>query len=136
MLIHLEIVTPDRLAYADDVNFVTAPGISGTLGILPRHAPLFAQLTEGEIKIRKDKDEIFLAIGGGFIEVTKNKVMILVTRAVHAHELNETEIINAQKQAQDAIKNPPSVEARAAAQILLRQSIIDLKLLRRRKLRN
>lgn len=131
--LHLEIITPDRIAYTDDVDMVVVPSTMGTIGILPRHVPLFAQLTEGELKIRKGSEEFFLAIGGGFLEVTKAKVSILVTRAIHARELNEQEILKAKKEAEEALTRKPSGKELIAVQTLYRQSLVDLRLLRRRK---
>ena len=49
MTIHLEIVTPERLAYEDDVDMVLVPGADGELGILPRHTPLVSLLGVGEL---------------------------------------------------------------------------------------
>ena len=88
----LEIITPQRQAFAEDVNSVTVPTVNGMVGVLALHAPLFSALTEGEIKITSGSKEFFLAIGSGFMEVTKIGVSILVTSAFHAHELNEAEI--------------------------------------------
>lgn len=130
----LEIITPDRIAYTDEVEMVVAPSVLGTIGILPRHIPLFAQLNEGELKIKKGTDEIYLVIGGGYIEVTKSKVSILVTRAIHARELNEQEILKAKREAEEALKRKPTGQELTSAQALFRQSLIDLRLLRRRKL--
>jgi len=60
---------------------------------------LFSVLGEGEIKITTGSKELFLAIGGGFMEVEREKVSILVSRAVHADELNEHAIKEAQDRA-------------------------------------
>jgi F-type H+-transporting ATPase subunit epsilon len=136
MQINLEIVTPERVAYTDTIDMVTVPGVDGVLGILPRHAPLFAQLQEGEVKIKKGNQELFLSIGGGFIEVTKDKVMILVTQAKHADELNETEINQAKQKAVEALKQKITPQEKLIAQAMLRQSIVDLSLLRKRKSRH
>lgn len=133
MRFKLEIITPLSVAYTDEVEMVTVPGLMGTMGILPRHVPLFAALTEGELKIKKGSDEIFLVIGGGFIEVTKTKVVILVTRAVNYKELNESEILKAKLEAQNALKSRPTGKEMATYQTLLRQSLVDLRILRRRR---
>jgi len=122
MQINLEIVTPERIAYTDSVDMITVPGVDGILGILPRHAPLFAQLTEGEVKISKGNQELFLAIGGGFIEVMPKKVMILVTKAMYADELNETEINQAKIQALEALKQKITPQEKIIAQAMLRQN--------------
>lgn len=131
----LEIVTPEKIAYTDSVSMVSVPGVMGRMGILPKHASLFAQLTAGEVKITKDNDTIFLSIGGGFVEVTRDKVMVLVTRAVNAEELNEQEIVKAKKDAEEALKQKPQGKDLTAVQALYRQSLVDLGILRRRKRR-
>ena len=65
----LEIITPERIAYQKEVEMVTVPSADGVLGILPHHIALFASLVEGEVKIQQGKEELFLSIGGGFVEV-------------------------------------------------------------------
>lgn len=129
----LEIITPERIAYTDRVDMVVVPSEMGNLGILHNHIPLFAQLSQGELKIKKGNEEYFLAIGGGFVEVTREKVMILVTRAVKSAELSEAEILRAKKEAQEALRQKPTGSALVSAQALLRQSLTDLKILQRRK---
>lgn len=129
----VEIITPERLIFSQDVEMVVAPSKMGPIGILAKHTPLFAELEEGELKIKKGGKENFLSIGGGFIEVTSQKTTILVTRAVAAAELNEKEILEAKKRAEEALRGKPKGEALAAAQALLRSSLVDLKLLRRRR---
>jgi F-type H+-transporting ATPase subunit epsilon len=131
----LEIITPERIAFSDKVEMVTAPSASGTIGILPHHVPLFTRLIEGEIKISKNMEELFLAIGSGFLEVTPEKVVILVTSAYHADEINEQEMLKAQKRAEEAMSAKPQGVELAAAQALFKRSMIALKVLGRRKLR-
>ena len=99
----LDIVTPDRTAYTDTVSAVSVPTPNGTIGVLPKHVGLFTVLGEGEIKISTGSKDIFLAIGGGFMEVTREKVSILVSRAVHADELNEKAILEAQAAAREIV---------------------------------
>lgn len=129
----LEIVTPEKIAYTNSVSMVSVPGVMGRMGILPKHIPLFALLTEGEVKITKGDNVVFLSIGGGFVEVTHEKVMVLVTRAVNAQELNEQEIIKAKKDAQEALKQKPTGKELAKVQAVYRQSLVDLQILRRRR---
>ena len=132
----LEIITPERLAFSDSVDMVTAPAARGIVGILAHHAPLFSRLVEGEVKVTREGDEYFLAIGGGFMEVTQGRVSILVTRAVHAKELNEAEIKKAQAAAQDVISRKATAAELATARVMLRRSILDLKVLHKRRYRS
>lgn len=129
----LEIITPDRIAFGDEIELVEVPSSSGVIGILHGHVPLFARLVEGEVKIKKKNDEFFLAIGGGFVEVTPDKVVVLVTAAYHAEEINEKEVLLAKKRAEEALFAKPTGTALFEARTLFRQSEIALKVLRRRK---
>ena len=65
--IKLDIVTPEEAVFSDEIDMLVAPGIEGELGILPHHAPLMTVLGIGELVIRKDGDEQYLAIGGGYL---------------------------------------------------------------------
>ncbi len=129
---HLDIITPERKVFSEDIASVVVPTVNGQIGVLAAHEPLFSALTEGEIKVSMGNKEYFLAIGEGFMEVTKTGVSILVTRAFHAHELNEQEIKKAQAAAREALtKSAPGID-RAAAQAILRRSMLELKVLRHR----
>lgn len=129
----LEIVTPERLAYSEQVEHVSVPSEDGQLTILPHHVPIFATLVDGEVVIHKDREDMYLAIGGGFIEVGPKKTIILVTRAKGADELNESAILAAKKEAEEIIEKGATGEALNAARNLLRSSLVDLKVARRRK---
>lgn len=129
----LEIVTPDRTAYTDSITAVSVPTPNGTIGVLPKHVGLFTVLSEGEIKIMTAGKELFLAIGGGFMEVTHEKVSILVSRAVHADELNERDIKEAEARARNIIVSNAKGEELATAQAILRRSILEMKVIRRHR---
>ncbi len=130
---HLEIITPTRSAYEDDVDGIVVPTAQGAMGVLAHHMPLFSTLTEGEIKINSREKELYLSIGGGFIEVVKTRVSILVSSAVHAHELNEAEIHKAQQSARDALSRKVKGAELLDAQAILRRSLMELKVLRRHR---
>lgn len=128
MQFHLSIVTPEKEVFAEAVDRVSVPEVGGRIMILPRHAKLFAALSEGAIKIMQGAKEHLLAIGGGFIDVSGSEVTILVSRAVHAHELNEAEIEKAKKTAQELLAKAAKGVERAEALSMLRRSIVELKL--------
>jgi F-type H+-transporting ATPase subunit epsilon len=131
----LEIITPQREAFSEEVDRIIVPTTSGIVGVMAHHEPLFTALTEGEIKITSERKEYYLAIGGGFMEVNANKVTILVSRAVHAHELNEAEIQRAQEAAKTAISRKAQGEELAQAQSMLRRSFVELKVFKRHRKR-
>jgi F-type H+-transporting ATPase subunit epsilon len=132
----LEIITPQRKAFAETVSAVYVPTKNGRVGVLPKHIGLFSALTEGEVKILYGGKEWYLAIGGGFMEVTKEKISILVSRAVHADEINEAELKRAQVEAKERIAQKGKTEERAAALNSLRRSFLELKVLQHHKRRS
>ncbi len=75
----LSIVTPGKIFYEEEVSSLIAPGVEGYLGVLTDHAPLITSLVPGKLTVKKDSKntEVILAISGGFLEVLKNKVVIL-----------------------------------------------------------
>src|SRR3989338_5833076 len=132
----LEIVTPERIAFSEKVEMLTAPAAEGEVGILPHDEAYFTLLKEGELKILKSNEEIFLSIGGGFLEVTPLKTTVLVSKAVDAEEIYEEEVKKAKEAAERAIKEGVKGEDLLAAQRLLRSSLIDFKVLQRRRARS
>jgi len=125
----LEIITPQRKAFTEQVNAVYVPTPDGRVGVLPKHTGLFSALTEGEVRITYGGKDWYLAIGGGFMEVTKEKISILVSRAVHADEINEAELKKAEKDARDMIAQKGKTEERTEALASLRRSFLELKVL-------
>ena len=83
----LEIVTVEGVIFSADVNAIVAWGVEGQLGILPHHAPLMTMLRPGDLLIKKDKEEQYLAISGGFLEVRPDKVIILADACERAGEI-------------------------------------------------
>ncbi|MEK7577410.1 MAG: ATP synthase F1 subunit epsilon [Patescibacteria group bacterium] len=128
-----DIITPQRKAFSDAVNSVSVPTSNGTIGVLSRHEELFTALTEGEVKVTMGTKEFFLSIGGGFMEVRDGVVTVLVSRAVHADEINEQEIKKAIEMASQLIARKSAQDERATALAMLRRSMLDLKVSHRRR---
>lgn len=133
-LFHLDIITPTRSAYSAEVERLMVPTTHGHIEVLAHHVALFSALSEGEVKITAGSKQYHLAIGGGFMEVTNGMVSVLVSRALHADELNEAEIKKAQLEAKEALTKYKAGIERAAAQTLLRRSILELKVSHRRRI--
>lgn len=77
----LEIVTPERKVYAKEVDMIVVKGAEGELGILPNHIPLVTPLQIAPVRIKSDNSEERIAVHGGFMEVRKDKVVILAEAA-------------------------------------------------------
>ena len=131
----LEIATAERVVYSEDVNILVAPGIDGELGILPRHAPLLTVLKPGEIRVVKDGEETYIAVGGGFLEVMGNKVTILADTAEHAGEIDIQRAQEALKLAQERAAAAPADADLERALATIRRSQARLKVGQRRRRR-
>lgn len=88
MKFKLDIVTPERLVYSEDVDVVTIPTIEGEIGILANHTPIVSVIASGELKIKKDGEVNYIAITGGFVQFMKNKATILADAAERADEID------------------------------------------------
>src|SRR5204862_1481197 len=100
----LEIVTPEGKIYSEDVEMVTLPGVEGELGIYPMHVPLMTQIVAGELAVRRDGKDYFLAIGDGFVEITADKVAIMTDMAVRAEQIDEAYAEEARKRAESRLQ--------------------------------
>jgi len=102
-LFKFEIVTPERMVLTEDVQQVIAPTKEGEITVLPGHIPLVSSLQAGVIETKNEKGESkVMSVSGGFIEVLKDKVVILADTAERAEELDEKRIDEARKRAEDA----------------------------------
>lgn len=99
----LEIVTPKRIVFDDDVRFVVVPGVEGELGFLPDHAPLVSALDVGVLRVQKDGNTTKIALHGGFVEVRDNKVTVLANAAEMAGEIDKLRAEEAKKRAEDRL---------------------------------
>jgi len=131
--LRLEIITAEREVFADDVNVVVAPGTEGQLGILPHHAPLITMLNPGELLIRKDNEETYMAITGGFIEVRPDKVIVLADACERAEEIDIARAEAAKSRAEEQLKTPVEKVDAARAEAALRRSLVRLQVAERRR---
>jgi F-type H+-transporting ATPase subunit epsilon len=123
MPIQLEIVSPERRAFTDEVDEVILPGIDGELGILPHHTRLITALGTGELRIKKGGTEQSLLISGGFVEVRSDKVIVMADLAEHSSEIDEARAVEARKAAEadlESAHDPVDIaRVRAALQTAL-----------------
>ncbi len=133
MSIRLEIVTPERLVYADDVDAVAVPGVEGELGVLPHHAPLITTLGLGELRIRKGGQEDHFAIIGGFLQVRPDKVVVMAETADLASEIDLELAQEARREAERALETGYHEGADlAAARASLQQALLRIRVAERR----
>jgi F-type H+-transporting ATPase subunit epsilon len=132
MPLHLEIVTPERLAFAGDVDEVIVPGSEGELGILPHHAPLISLLGHGVLRLKRGGDEEVFAIFGGFLQVRPDRVVVLAETADLASEIDleraERARLDAQKVLEGGIVERVDL---AAARTALRRALVRIRVAER-----
>ena len=130
----LEVVTAEEELYAGDVDILIAPGIDGQLAILPSHAPLLTQLAPGLLQFRTGGEEEDLAVSGGFLEVLRNKAVVLADSAERAEDIDLDRAETAMKRAQERVASHDSdVDLeRAMAQLARARTRVGLARRRRR----
>ena len=129
----LEIITAERKVYDDDVELVVVPGSAGELGILSTHAPLMSTLQPGELLIRKEGEDTYLAVSGGFIEVLDDRVTVLADAAEKSDEIDEQRALAAMERARDSLVNRESTIELEQVAVAMRRAQIRLNVVRRRR---
>ncbi len=106
--IKFEITTPERVVYTDEVDSITIPTSTGEITVLPDHIPLISLLVPGELRVKKGNEEELMAVSGGFIEVRKDKVVVLSDTAELAHEIDVEAVEEAKNRAEKLLQDKQS----------------------------
>ena len=130
--IKLEIATPEAMMYSDEVEMVTIPGVEGQMGILPQHTRLVTYLVPGEMIVRKDGQDKFLAVGEGLVEVTNTRVSIATNMAIEAEKIDAAAVEEARQRAAARLQEKLSAEEVASVNATLARSVAQLHVKRRR----
>jgi F-type H+-transporting ATPase subunit epsilon len=125
--IRLDIVTPDKVAYSEDVNMVIARATNGDLGILPGHAPLIAGLDIWPLRVITDEGEIEIVLCSGFIEVRPEKVTILAACAELPETIDIARAEAARERAESRLKAADDSIDVTRAEAALRRAIVRLR---------
>ena len=128
----LEIVTPEAIAYSEDVDFVVLPGSEGELGVFPRHVPVLTALQPGELRILKDGRETALAVGEGFVEIKGDAVSVLTDMALSSEQIDLGAAEAAVERAKASLKEDHVAEEVASIQASLQKALAQLHVKRRR----
>jgi F-type H+-transporting ATPase subunit epsilon len=131
MSLRLSIVTPTRAVVETDADLVVAPGSEGELGILPGHAPLLVALKPGVVRYTEGNRSSRVAIGGGFADVTQERVTVLAPSAEDPDDIDPTEAEERRAQAaaalaQVGVQAPPEEVARLREALERAQARIDV----------
>ena len=131
--IKLEIVTPEATVYSEDVDMVTLPGVEGQMGVLPQHVRLMTQLVPGELIVRKDGHDDFMAVGEGLVDVNNERVSIVTNMAIAVDRIDEAAAEEARQRAAARLREKISSEEVASVNASLARSIAQLRVKRRHR---
>lgn len=134
MSFQLDIVTPEKTIFSDQVEDVYLPGSEGEMGVLGGHSALVAPLQPGELRYLKNGTIEELAVGEGFVEVSDNKVSVIIDLAKADAEIDEQKVQDSLKRAQDALAGVDhDTDEMAQLQTLIAKSEAMLKLKRKNR---
>ncbi|MEX2416359.1 MAG: F0F1 ATP synthase subunit epsilon [Paenibacillaceae bacterium] len=120
--VKLEIVTPERKVYENDVDMVVVRGTAGELGILPNHIPLVTPLRIAPVKVKHGNQEELIAVHGGFMEVRKDKIVILAEMAELPDEIDIERAQKAKERAESRMNSNDENDFRRA-EIALQKAV-------------
>lgn len=134
-MIHLQIITPEKTVFDDEVDQITLPTENGQITVLPKHVGLVTTIEPGELIYKKHQKQTRLAAGYGFAQVGPADVKVLVDLAAPEDEIEEKAIEAAKKQAEEALsqKHLLSEEEYATAAANLQKALTQLKIKRRHR---
>ena len=118
----LEIVTPERKVFAEQSEFIVVKGSEGELGILPNHIQLVTPLKVAPVKIKQNGKDQYISVNGGFLEVRKDKVVILAESAELASQIDIERATAAKERAEQRLagKNQDDIDHNRAEASLQR----------------
>ncbi len=133
-LIHLDVLTAERTVFSADADAVTLMTAEGQISVLSGHVPLVTLLQPGELIVRHGDDETYLAVSGGFAQVTREGIVVLADTCERAEEIDVQRAREAEQRAQELIR-AGAPEASEAAEAALRRSVARLRAADRYRLR-
>lgn len=126
--LHLEIVSPEGITFSNPCDEIIAPAEQGEIAILPNHAALFTKLSEGEVTVKQGNKTTHIAVLGGFLDISHNKVSILADYAVAADSINIAKAEEAKKRAEQLLKEKHENVDFVEIEKDLQRAILDLKI--------
>ncbi len=116
----LDIVTPTKIIESENISYVRCPGKDGLFGIMSGHREAIIALDLGEIKITSDNKDAYYATSGGFVEITKNKINLLVETIEKSTDIDKDRAEASLKRAQDRLKSNDDIDFKRAETAMVR----------------
>lgn len=132
-LINFQLVTPERVVLKKELTSLTVPTSMGEITILPNHVALVATLVPGELKAKSGKEEFYVSIAGGFLQINPgNQVTILADAAEHYFEINLQRAQEAKERAEkQLLEVKQNAEEYAKVAAALEKSLTRMKIARK-----
>lgn len=134
-LFKLDILSPEGSVFSGEVSQMTLPTETGILTILADHADIITKLSSGQVEIEQEGERRFIAIMGGFLEISNNVASIIADFAVRSDELDEQKIQKAKEYAEEQLKKKDKL-ASAINERDLQKAILELKFFDKTKIKN
>lgn len=133
--IKIDVVSAEQSLFSGEAKFLSLPGESGELGVLPGHTPLITRVRPGTVKIvMTDDTEESIFVAGGLLEIQPNHVTVLSDTAIRAADLDEAKAEEARRQAEETLRNAKDKTDIASVQAEL--EMLAAQALAARKLRS
>lgn len=124
----LEIITPERILYDQEVTFAVVSSGLGPIGVLPNHAPLLGTVLTGALKMRDtDKRDIHAFVRNGFFMVSHEGVSIVARSAELQHQIDVKRATAAKERAQQILASKQTGMDMERARDALRRAEFRLK---------
>ena len=124
--IQVDVVSAEAEVFSGQAEFVSLPGESGELGILPGHTPLITRIKPGAVRIQNGQNEELVFVAGGILEVQPNKITVLADTAIRGNDLDEARALEAKARAEENLKGNASDVDSARAQAELSVAVAQL----------
>ncbi|MEA5001078.1 MAG: ATP synthase F1 subunit epsilon [Endomicrobiaceae bacterium] len=131
----LDILSPEGSVFSGQVSLAKCPTLAGEITILAGHTSLITKLSSGEVEIEQDGERKFIAIMGGFLEISENIVSIIADFAMRSDEIDEQKIKEAKLYAEEQLKKKDKISSEIAEHDL-QKAVLELKVFEHRKLKN
>lgn len=126
----LDIVTPEKVVFSEEIEFIVAPGSVGELGILPEHAPLVTSLKVGVMRVQQGGKFFKVAVSGGFMEVKSSRVVVLADTAERADQINVDRANAAKQRAEQRLATKTAEVDVLRAEAALQRALNRLKVMK------
>lgn len=135
--IQVDVVSAEESIFSGQAEFVVLPGEAGELGIYPRHTPLITRIKPGAVRIKPagGGEENLIFVAGGILEVQPSLVTVLADTAIRGQDLDEAKAIEAQKRAEEALRNAKNKQELATVEgelAMLAAQLAAIRKLRRK----